>query len=137
MFRFKSSIGETMKAVLRTMGVLAVASASVLTGVSAAQAAPACSTARVCLYDNYWFTGTPRPFGWVTSYIGNAANDQASSLVVGPPSDWASPYVYFYRDANYDGHAIIFRGGNAMNDLRGSAMIPGVNWDDEISSVWG
>jgi hypothetical protein len=137
LFRFKSSIGETMKAVLRTMGVLAVASASVLTGVSAAQAAPACSTARGWFYDDYWFLGTPRPFGWVTSYVGNAANDQASSLVVGPPSDWASPYVYFYRDANYDGHAIIFRGGNAMNDLRGSAMIPGVNWDDEISSVWG
>ncbi len=126
-----------MKKLLRTAGVMTIAGAAVLTGVSGAQAAPACSTARVCLYDDYWFTGTQRTFGWVTSNVGTAANDKASSLVVGPPTDPASPYVYFYVDDNFSGYSIIFRGGNAMNDLRGSAMVAGRNWDDEITSVWG
>ncbi|GGJ27044.1 hypothetical protein GCM10010052_24930 [Paenarthrobacter histidinolovorans] len=137
MFRSNSGIGEIMKAVLRTAGVLAVASASVLTGVSAAQAAPACSTARVCFYDDYWFTGTPRTFNWVTSYVGDPANDRASSIVVGPAADPASPYVYFYNDLNYGGYRLIYRGGNANNDLRSETMYSGRNWDDEISSVWG
>lgn len=126
-----------MKLFARSAAIAAVSVASIATGVSAAQAAPGCPTARVCLYDNYWFTGSQRTYGWVTSYVGDAANDKASSLVVGPAADSRSPYVYFYRDLNYGSHAIIFRGGNAMNDLRGSAMVPGWNWDDEISSVWG
>ncbi|WP_159699734.1 peptidase inhibitor family I36 protein [Arthrobacter sp. 18067] len=126
-----------MKALLRTAGILTVASASVLTGVTAAQAAPACSTARVCLYDNYWFTGTQRTYNWVASYVGDTANDKASSIVIGPPANIQSPYVYLYRDLNYSGHAVIFRGGNAVNDLRGVSMYAGVNWDDEISSIWG
>jgi hypothetical protein len=126
-----------MKAIIRTAGVLAVASASVLTGITVAHAAPACSTARVCLYDNYWFTGTQRTFGWVTYNVGVAANDKASSLVVGPATDPNSPYVYFYRDDQFHGHGIIFKAGNAMNDLRGSYMESGRNWDDEITSVWG
>ncbi|WP_420181084.1 peptidase inhibitor family I36 protein [Paenarthrobacter sp. TA1.8] len=126
-----------MKNILRTAGVLAVVSASVLTGVSAAQAAPACSTARVCLYDNYWFTGTSRSFGWVTYNVGVDANDKGSSLVVGPAADPASPYVYFYVDSNFVGHNVVFRAGNASNDLRGLYMTSTRNWDDEITSVWG
>ncbi|MGF4042210.1 peptidase inhibitor family I36 protein [Paenarthrobacter nitroguajacolicus] len=126
-----------MKNILRTAGVLAVVSASVLTGVSAAQAAPACSTARVCLYDDYWFTGTTRSFGWVTYNVGVDANDKASSLNVGPPTDPNSPYVYFYVDQNFRGDSVVFRAGNASNDLRGLYMTPTRNWDDEITSVWG
>lgn len=126
-----------MKKIIRTVGVVAVATASVLTGVTAAQAAPACSTARVCLYDDFWFTGTQRTFGWVTYNVGVAANDRGSSLVIGPASDPNSPYVYLYQDHYFGGHGIIFKAGNAMNDLRGSYMEPGRNWDDEITSIWG
>jgi hypothetical protein len=126
-----------MKRIIQTVGVVAVASASALTGITSAQAAPACPTARVCFYDDFWFTGTQRTFGWVTYNVGVAANDRASSIVVGPASDRNSPYVYFYQDDNFKGHSIIFKAGNAMNDLRGSYMEPGRNWDDEITSIWG
>ncbi|MEV7662382.1 peptidase inhibitor family I36 protein [Paenarthrobacter sp. NPDC089316] len=126
-----------MKTFLRTAAVLAVTTGSVVAGISAAQAAPACSTARVCLYDDYWFTGTLRSFNWVTSYVSDSANDKASSIVVGAPADPSSPYVYFYNDLNYGGYKLIYRGGNSNNDLRSETMYTGRNWDDEISSVWG
>ncbi|MFH5879800.1 peptidase inhibitor family I36 protein [Arthrobacter sp. NA-172] len=126
-----------MKAIFRAAGVAALVTASVASGITAASAAPSCPTARVCLYDNYWFTGTQRTFGWVTSNVGPDANDKASSLVVGPAADSRSPYVYFYQDANYEGYKLIYRGGNANNDLRNERMYAGWNWDDEISSVWG
>jgi hypothetical protein len=126
-----------LKTLFRAAGVAALVVASVASGVTAANAAPRCPTARACLYDSYWFPGTPRTFGWVTSYVGDAANDKASSLVVGPAADPSSPYVYFYRDLNFGGYKLIYRGGNANNDLRSEAMYAGWNWDDEISSVWG
>lgn len=90
----------------------------------------------MCLYDNYYFL-SGRTFSWVTPYVGDGANDKASSLVVGPASDPASPYVYFYENLNYGGYHLVYRGGNANNDLRSEAMYSGRNWDDEISSVWG
>ncbi|VXB33072.1 conserved exported hypothetical protein [Arthrobacter sp. 9V] len=126
-----------MKNILRTAGVFALASASVFGGVTAAEAAPTCSSGRVCLYDNYWFTGTSRSFGWVTYNVGVDANDKGSSVVVGPASDPASPYVYLYVDNNFVGNSVVFRAGNASNDLRGIYMTPNRNWDDEITSVWG
>ncbi|UKA51796.1 hypothetical protein LFT48_09880 [Arthrobacter sp. FW305-123] len=57
--------------------------------------------------------------------------------VVGPPADALSPYVYLYEDHNFAGHGIIFKAGNAVNDLRGNYMEAGRNWDDETTSVWG
>jgi hypothetical protein len=127
-----------MKGLFRAAGVAAIALASVSTGVTAAHAAPACGTGKVCLWDNYWFTWTERPFSWVTYNVGSAANDQASSLVVGPASNPASPYVYFYADAGYAGpYKLIYREFGAHNDLRGQMMTTNRNWDDEISSVWG
>ncbi len=126
-----------MKTLFRAAGVAALVTASVASSITAASAAPACPTARVCLYDNYWFTGTQRTFDWVTSNVGRDANDKASSLVVGPPADSRSPYVYFYQDTDFRGYKLIYRGGNANNDLRSERMYAGWNWDDEISSIWG
>lgn len=127
-----------MKTLFRVAGVAALVTASVASGITAANAAPSCPTARVCLYDNYWFTGTQRTFGWVVSNVGQDANDKASSLVVGPAADARSPYVYFYQHDNFRGeYKLIYRGGNANNDLRSERMYTGWNWDDEISSVWG
>lgn len=126
-----------MKTLFRAAGVAVLVTASIATGITAANAAPSCPTARVCLYDNYWFWGKQRQFGWVTSNVGPDANDKASSLVVGLPADPRSPYVYFYRDAHSRGYKLIYRGGNANNDLRSERMYTGWNWDDEISSVWG
>ena len=94
------------------------------------------TTGRVCLWDHYYFV-SGRSFSWVTIYVGDAANDKASSLSVGPAADPASPYVYFYQHNGYGGNSLIFRGGNSQNDLRNIAMNSERNWDDEISSVWG
>lgn len=89
------------------------------------------------LLRRFWFLGTSRTFNWVTSYVGDTPNDKASSIVVGAAADPASPYVYFYNDLNYGGYRLIYRAGNANNDLRSETMYSGRNWDDEISSVWG
>jgi hypothetical protein len=38
---------------------------------------------------------------------------------------------------DFRGYKLIYRAGNANNDLRNERMYAGWNWDDEISSVWG
>ena len=128
-----------MKKFISAAGVAGVLLASAVVTAPAAQAAEGqayCSAQRVCLADNYFFYGE-RQFGWNTSYVGDSANDRASSLSVGAAPDPRLPYVQFFRDLNRGGPSLEFRAGGADNDLRRYGLGTNRNWDDEISSVYG
>jgi len=126
-----------MKNAIKAVAAGIGAAALLMTGVSASQAVNPCPTARVCLWTDSDMGGTKMTTPWATLNVGNTMNDHISSYLIGPASNPASPYLYFYEHANYGGANFYDKANNGWMDLRLLNFPGGGSWNDKISSTWG
>jgi len=92
--------------------------------VGTAQGQGDCFDGEVCLYDGTLYSGLLESTSETISYVGDVANDRASSVL-----NYTSFVVVLYSDVNYGGFAICLDPGFGYDDLSV------VGFDDDISSL--
>lgn len=96
------------------------------TGAGVAQGQPGCGPGQVCLYDGTGYSGQLWSFPPSTTYVGNDANDRASSVF-----NETSSAVRLFSEPNSGGSSICVNPSSGIGDL-GS-----VGLSDAVSSIAG